>query len=498
MRHVPSPPDWLAAQAAANASRPFLYLEHEQLTFGDAEALVARACLFLRAAVPTMAGHNAAIWNTDPQLTVILLLACARLGWPATVLAPALPAVVLARHIAQVPLTLLLFGAGKGPDEEHSRTFDGAVKQLAVEIPGPGSAPSAPGRSQPNVHLVGVPDLGRLQGWVFTSGTTGTPKAIAVTFGNLLWSAAASSYRLGYRVADCWLHCMPLHHIGGLALLFRSLLFGFSLCMRSRFDPHEVRDFMERGAVTHAALVPTMLVRLLDADLDLTAPGQRFGTVLAGGAKVAGSLRAECRERGLDVVASYGMTESCSHIAAERPGRASGSGEGPALRHVGIQIRDGDREPLPAGRQGTIWLKGPQLSSSCELDGQGWFRTGDWGLLDDHGSMHVLDRQDGMLVSGGENVSSRHVAERLTELPEIAHAWVTGVPDREWGHRVVAVIQPSTHRIPDEHALRHNLRTGLAGHEVPKQFVWVESLPRTELGKVDTVAARKLVEECHR
>ena len=495
MRHVPSPPDWLATQAAVNASRPFLYLEHEQLTFGDVETMVAHACLCVRAAVPTMQGHNAAIWNTDPKLTVILLLTCARLGWPATVLAPTLPSAVLAQHIAQVPLTLLLFGAGMGPDEEHSRTFDGAVEHLAVEMPVVGSASPAPGWSQPDAHLVGVPDLGGTQGWVFTSGTTGTPRAVTVTFGNLLWSAVASSYRLGYRIADSWLHCMPLHHVGGLALLFRSLIFGFSLRMHSRFDQHEVRDFMERGAVTPAALGPTMLVRLLEAGLDLTAPGQRFHTALAGGAKVAEALRSECRERGLCVVASYGMTESCSHIAAERPGCASRSGEGPALRHVGIQIRNGDGEQLPAGHPGAIWLKGPQLSSSCELDGQGWFRTGDWGMLDEGGSVHVLDRQDGMFVSGGENVSSRHVAERLMELPEIEHAWVTGIPDREWGHRVVAVMQPSVNRVPDEHALRRRLRTRLAAHEVPKQFAWVESLPRTELGKVDAAAARRLAEE---
>ncbi|MCE2468497.1 MAG: AMP-binding protein [Caldilineaceae bacterium] len=495
MRHVPSPRDWLAVQSAANASNPFLYLEHEQLTFGDIEAMVGRACLFLQAAVPTMKGHNAAIWNTDPKLTVILLLACARLGWPATVLRPALPTAVLARHIAQVPLTLLLFGAGKGPDEAHARTFDGAVEHLAVEIPMAGSNSSPPAWSQPNAHMVGALDLDRTLGWVFTSGTTGAPQAITVTFGNLLWNTAASSYRLGYRISDCWLHCIPLHHIGGLALLFRSLIFGFSLCMRSRFDQHEVRDFMERGAVTHAALVPTMLARLLDANLDLTAPGQRFRTVLAGGAKVAESLRSECRERGLDVVASYGMTESCSHIAAERPGRASRSGEGPALRHTEIQIRNVDGERLPAGHQGAIWIRGPQLSLSCKLDGQGWFQTGDWGLLDDNGSVHVLDRQDGVFVSGGENVSSRHVAESLMELPEIEHAWVTGVPDREWGHRLVAVGQPSANRVPNERALRRRLRTRLAVHEVPKQFVWVESLPRTELGKVDAVAARKLAEE---
>ncbi len=495
MRHVPSPPDWLAAQSAANPSNPFLYLEHEQLTFGDVEAMVGHACLFLQAAVSTMKGHNAAIWNTDPKWTVILLLACARLGWPATILAPALPPAVLARHIVQVPLTLLLFGAGKGPNEAHSRTFDGAVEHVAVEIPVVGFNSSAPVRSQPNAHMVGDPDLEWTQGWVFTSGTTGTPKAINVTFGNLLWSTAASSYRLGYRISDCWLHCIPLHHIGGLALLFRSLIFGFSLCMRSRFDQHEARELMERGAVTHAALVPTMLVRLLDANLDLTAPGQRFRTVLAGGAKVAESLRSECRECGLDVVASYGMTESCSHIAAERPGRASRAGEGPALRHAGIQIRNVDGERLPAGHQGAIWIRGPQLSLSCELDGQGWFQTGDWGLLDDNGSVHVLDRQDGVFISGGENVSSRHVEESLMELPEIEVAWVTGVPDREWGHRVVAVMQPSANRLPNEHALRHRLRTGLAVHEVPKQFVWVKSLPRTELGKVDTAAARKLVED---
>ena len=490
MSQAALPPDWLAVRSAAHADHPFLRLGEERLAFGDVEAMVALACESLRSRVPEDRGHHAAIWNTDLKSTVVLLLACARLGWTATVLNPQLPPKVLGMHACQVPLTLLLCGHNRQPGSDHLREFDGAVEPVTVDITSSGTGPSGTGPHPP----VRTSCLDRTQGWVFTSGTTGRPKAIAITFGNLLWSAAASSYRLGYSRRDCWLHCMPLHHIGGLALVFRSLLFGFSLHMCDRFDPYEVRTAMESGTTTHAALVPTMLARLLDADLDLTSSRRRFGFALVGGAKATASLRAECRAHGLLVVPSYGMTETCSHIAAERS-NPGGSGEGPVLQHAEIQIRTDAGAPAPVGEHGSIWVRGPQVSPSCETDSRGWFRTGDWGFLNKTGSVHVVDRQDGVFVSGGENVSSRRVAECLTELPEVEQAWVTGLPDREWGHRVVALVQHPPDRKPSEDALRRRCRTRLAAHEIPKRFIWVASLPRTELGKVDTAAARKLAAE---
>ena len=489
MSQASLPPDWLAIRSAVNAAHHFLRLGDERLTFGDIEAMVALACEALRTRVPDARAHHAAIWNVEPKSTVVLLLACARLGWTATVLNPKLPPELLGRHARQVPLTLLLCGHNREPGSDYLRAFDSAVEPVTIGIATSGTGPSAGGPNPP----VGTSCLDRTQGWVFTSGAIGMPKAIAITFGNLLWSAVASSYRLGYRRRDCWLHCMPLHHIGGLALLFRSLLFGFSLHMCERFDPYEVKTAMEHGTITHAALVPTMLVRLLDAGLDLTASRRRFGFVLAGGAKATASLRAECGKRGLRVVPSYGMTETCSHIAAT--GSGPSAGEGPVLRHAELQIRTNAGVPTPVGDHGSIWVRGPQVSPSCETDNRGWFRTGDWGFLDETGSVHVVDRQDGVFVSGGENVSSRRVAECLTELPEVEQAWVTGIPDREWGHRVVALVQHPADRKPKEDALRRRCRTRLAAHEIPKRFIWVASLPRTELGKVDATAARKLVAE---
>ena len=485
------PPDWLAIRSATNTAHRFLCLGDERLTFGDIEDMVVLACEALRTRVPEARAHHAAIWNTEPKSTVVLLLACARLGWTATILNPKLPPEVLGRHVCQVPLTLLLCSHNREPGSDYLREFDGAVEPVTIAITSSGTEPSAADPHPP----VRRSCLDRTQGWVFTSGATGTPKAIAITFGNLLWSAVASSYRLGYSRRDCWLHCMPLHHIGGLALLFRSLLFGFSLHMCDHFDPYEVRTAMERGTITHAALVPTMLVRLLDAGLDLTTSRQRFGFVLAGGAKATASLRAECGERGLRVVPSYGMTETCSHIAATGLGPSAGAGEGPVLHHAEIQIRTDAGIPAPVGNHGSIWIRGPQVSPSGETDSRGWFQTDDWGFLDKAGSVHVVDRRDGVFVSGGENVSSRRVAECLTELSEVEQAWVTGIPDREWGHRVVALVQRPADRKPNEDTLRQRCRTRLAAHEIPKRFIWVASLPRTELGKVDTAAARKLVAE---
>lgn len=452
--------------------------------------LVSRLCLDLASAPSASSRPQVGIVSQDTFLTALLVLACARLGWPVTVLNPGLPFPLLQQQAAQVALSLLLVSAEEGQRlPEWSAQPGLEVRGVTSPVPAQSCTPDMPHR----VPLTSAVELHRLQGHVFTSGTTGQPKAVPLHFGHLYWSAVTSAYRLGYTHADCWLHCLPLYHIGGLALLFRAVLFGFCLDLQSGFDTGTVLEALQANRLTLASFVPTMLVRLLDAGLHFRDTPTAFRFALMGGAKLTPELRGECQRRQIALVCSYGLTESCSHITATHPGQAHSEGEGQPLLHARVAIRDQAGNIQPPLAAGHIWLHGPQICRDADAASP-WHETGDIGYLDAQGALHILARQDEVYVSGGENVYAPEVMAVLERHPAIRSAWVTGLEDREWGHRIVALAELHPHTQVTASLLRDHCRHLLPPYKVPRKFLFVDSLPRTGSGKVHHVAARQLIQ----
>ena len=341
---------------------------------------------------------------------------------------------------------------------------------------------------------------------LLTSGTTGTPKAARLTAANFYWSALASAFRLGVLPHDRWLLTLPLYHVGGLNILFRSALYGTAVVLPEAdapFNPNRLHETLRRQRITLVSLVPTMLHRLLEAVPEPPPPHLRV--VLLGGAAAPPDLLTRALARGYPVATTYGLTESCSQAATAAPPevRRKPGSVGKPLLYTQIRIVDGDDRPLPAGEIGEIALRGPNIFAGYEdnpaasqqaLRG-GWLHTGDLGYLDAEGDLWVVNRRTDLIVTGGENVYPAEVEAVLREHPAVAEVCVVGIDDAEWGQRVAAAVVLRRHAQATPAELEAFCRERLAGYKVPRRWRIVPELPRTASGKVKRPAVRQLLQE---
>ncbi|WP_435066815.1 o-succinylbenzoate--CoA ligase [Haloplanus sp. C73] len=331
----------------------------------------------------------------------------------------------------------------------------------------------------------------------FTSGTTGTPKGVRLTLGNVLASAVASTFRLGLDPAETWHVALPLHHVGGLTPVLRGPLYGMTVVCRSEFDAEAVAADFERYDVTATSLVPTTLRRLLDVtDGDLASS---LRTVLLGGAPATEELLDRCQERSVPVFPTYGMTETASQIATATPDEAAANPGtvGRPLFWTDVSVRADDGTERAPGEVGELVVSGATVSpgylddaATAEAFGDDGLHTGDIGYRDADGRLWILGRTDDRIVTGGENVAPATVADALRDHPDVADAAVVGVPDEEWGERVVALVVPDDTSL-SESALVDHCRANLADYEVPKAIRFADSIPRTDSGTVDRDAVRE-------
>ena len=292
---------------------------------------------------------------------------------------------------------------------------------------------------------------------IHTSGTTGEPKPVELTYGNFAASATASASNLGVNPDDRWLCALPLFHVGGLSILTRSAIYGTCAVVHERFDPDAVRESLESGEATLVSLVATQLRRLRAAGLT-RSPALR--AALLGGGPVPTELVEWARAIGLPVLPTYGMTETCSQIATPR-------------LLPGVEAR--------TGADGELLVRGPMVAPGA-LAADGWLHTGDVGRVDPDGTVHVDGRLKDVIVTGGENVAAAEVEDALLSHPAVEDAAVVGRPDPEWGEAVTAYVVLRT--AASDADLTAHCRKLLAGYKVPRAMIRVEKLPRTGSGKV--------------
>lgn len=326
---------------------------------------------------------------------------------------------------------------------------------------------------------------------MYTSGTTGLPKGVILTYGNMFASAAGSAFNLGVLPGDRWLAVLPLFHVGGLSIVMRSVLYGTGMVLHRQFDEHVLSASLRRNGVTHVSVVATMLQRLLDVDAEPCAPQVRV--VLVGGGPVPGALLERAAALGYPVVQTYGLTETASQVATLAPADAIARLGSAGKPLVTTQLR----VDAPPGEPGEILVSGPVVTpgyfrrpeATAAAIRDGWLHTGDIGRLDEEGYLYVLDRRDDLIVSGGENVYPAEVEALLLRHPAVREAAVVGLPDPAWGQVVVAAIVADEGAAPEE--IRLWMRERLAGFKVPSRIERVEALPMTASGKVQ----RRLVRE---
>jgi O-succinylbenzoic acid--CoA ligase len=331
---------------------------------------------------------------------------------------------------------------------------------------------------------------------LFTSGTTGDSKGVVLTLKNVLASATASAFRLGLQRNDCWHVPLPMYHTGGLAPVYRTVLYGTALSVQRGFDPEATLAALETADASAVSLVPTMLDQLLDAG---GFPSLRF--VLLGGAPCPPELMARAHDRDVAVAPTYGMTETASQIATARPEQARNAPEsvGNPLMFAEVSIVDSVGAICETGKSGELVVSGPMVTPGyldettteerfCSLG----LRTGDRGYRDEAGRLYVQGRIDDTIITGGENVDPSEVASVLREHPAVEACAVVGLPDAEWGERVGALVVPAERADLTVAELEAHSRDRLADYKRPRTVEFAEKLPRTASGTVDrdAVAAR--------
>jgi O-succinylbenzoic acid--CoA ligase len=324
--------------------------------------------------------------------------------------------------------------------------------------------------SEADLPLLGEHDLDALHCRILTSGTSGSPRSVGLTYGNHLWSAVGSAFNLGVDPADRWLCCLPLHHVAGLEIVMRSVIYGTGAIVHDGFDASRVAASLERDGITLASLVTTQLIRLLSVGVDLSGPR----AMLVGGGPVPVDVLEEAVGRGAAVVQTYGLTETASQVTTLAPQdahRKLGSAGRPLLT-THLRISGGE-----------ICVQGPVVAPGF-ADEDGWLHTGDMGRIDNEGFLYVEDRLGDVIVSGGENVMPAEVEEVLLRHPDVADAAAVGRSDPEWQEAVEAVVVLREGAATGEDELRNHCAGSLARYKVPKRFEFVAELPRTASGKL--------------
>lgn len=310
--------------------------------------------------------------------------------------------------------------------------------------------------------------------WVVeTSGSSGRPKRVRLSRRAVLASVAATEARLGAR--GPWVLKLPESYVAGLQVVVRSLVAG-----------HEPLTDWPDGNGWFTSLVPTQLRRALDEPGE-AAVLRRAHTVLLGGGPVDPALRERAGEAGIRVVATYGATETaggCVYDGVPLDGVAVALDPDGRIRIAGPTLFDG-------------YEGDPDLAAECLVDG--WFVTADAGRFDDDGRLQVLGRLDDVVVSGGVNVPGPTVAARLRAHPLVTAAEVIGVPDDEWGNRLVAFVVLQPGQVPDDPdtGVVDRLRDWVAAVHprswAPREVVVVEEIPLLANGKPDRVALQGVV-----
>ncbi len=413
--HARKTPDGVAL---ISAEKSWSYAECSGLIVGTASFLKSQG---------VKKGDRVAILPTKEFPSPLLFFALFRLGAIACPLNTYDPLTLLPEKLDRLGAPLLLFPDG---------TELPKVKQITL----PFSKVVQKGKPSGQTFL----EKEALATYLFTSGTTGKAKIACHSLGNHYYSALGSNRYLPISAGDRYHLSLPLYHIAGIALLFRTFLAGGAVAL-SEED------------VTHLSFVPTQLKRLLEKE---NLPNYKH--ILLGGAPISPTLYKEAQERGLPIHPTYGMTEMSSQITTLFD-------EGPLSMGHPLPYRE-----VKISSGGEIWVRGKTLfqgylDEGLPLNSEGYFETGDLGTYCPKRGLHISGRKDRLFISGGENIHPEEIERLLRSIEGITHAEVVPTPDEEFGFRPTAYIESDQGY--EEEALKTYLKSFLPNFKIPTSFV---------------------------
>jgi O-succinylbenzoic acid--CoA ligase len=477
--------DFLALAAQSSPGRPALIAADGTVTYADLNTQVAKVCARLEARGVKRSDRVAVLLDRSHQ-AVQLVHALARLG-----------AVI-------VPLNTRLTPVEMGAQIEDAAcqwTFS-TLKEKSLK--GAIRLEDLKAASNHARWLSGALNLDDDFGILFTSGTTGRPKGAVLTWGNVFWSATASAFRLGVLPGDRWLLTMPLFHIGGLSILFRSALYGTAVVLpdfpADQFDLACMWKRMHESRITLVSLVPTMLYRLLKEYPSKTDWPASLRLILLGGAAASPEILSRGLAMNLAIAVTYGLSEAASQVATAPPDlthRKPGS-VGRPLQWTHLRVVDDLGNECPPHDIGEIQVSGPTIMRGYLkylVLQDGWLKTGDLGYLDDDGDLWMVQRRTDLIISGGENIYPAEIEAVLRQHPSVEASCVVGIPHPEWGQQVAAGVVLNSKNNLTPRAVEAFCREHLAGFKVPRHIMLLESLPKTASGKVNRDLVKQWIQQ---
>lgn len=338
---------------------------------------------------------------------------------------------------------------------------------------------------------------------LFTSGTTGDPKAAVLRHRHLTAYVISSVDFMSASEQEAALISVPPYHIAAVSAVLTSTYLGRRTVHLEAFTPEEWLRVAREQSITHAMVVPTMLNRVLDVleRTGETVPSLRHLSYGGGRMPAATIARALQLLPQVSFVNAYGLTETSSTVAVltpedhrvamastdEKVRRRLGS-VGRPLPAIELEIRDAEGRVLPTGEEGEIWVRGEQVSGEYlhqkVVRPDGWFPTRDHGWLDEDGFLFLGGRLDDVIVRGGENISPGEIEDTLRGHADVADVAVIGLPDEEWGERIVAVVVSANPDTQQPELLRQWVRERLRSTKTPESIVYRTALPYNETGKL--------------
>ncbi|HVO74411.1 MAG TPA: class I adenylate-forming enzyme family protein [Ignavibacteriaceae bacterium] len=333
---------------------------------------------------------------------------------------------------------------------------------------------------------------------IFSSGSSGEPKGVMLSYENLIQSAVIGNKVLRQTSADRWLASLPFYHIGGFSIIIRTLIFGASIVIPDSLSYNDLIYCIDKFHPTLISLVSNQLKGFVEENI---IPPKELRTALLGGGFFSNELVLHSIREGWKIAKVYGSTETSSFISfmdtEEVKQKPAASGKEIPPNKILI------------GDEGEIIVKSPALMKGYLPDGRTgkdetgnantfkdkFYFTGDIGYIDSEGYLFVESKRDDLIVSGGENISPAEIEKEISAHPKVNEAGVVGIANNEWGEAVsAAVVLKPTEKL-SEKELKNFLKNRIASFKIPKNIIFVLELPKTQLGKLEREKIRELFRE---
>jgi fatty-acyl-CoA synthase len=489
---------WIAHWAGWTPEKAALRFEGDQISYAELEQTVGSVAAWLRGRGVLPGDRVCYLGSSCPELLEVLF-ACARLGAIFVPLNARMPAAELRIFVEHTQPRLLVAEHGL---QQGARDSVGDLGCDRVETFAPGGELS--GRVRQRVSAASSTDTAAPALILFTSGTTGRPKGATFTHQNIAFNALNVITALGLTAADEILTAVPMFHTGGLFIhTLPGLCVGASNTLHRAFDPRRLLEEVSQRRITLLASVPAMTFALAAHPEWDRADLSSLRYMFTGSTAVTRAAIEPWHAKGVRVGQGYGSTEACPTAIATPPASPpeTAFAAGKPTLYTQLRIVDGSGRDVPSDQPGEVWLCGPAVTEGYWENAQAtreafcnrWFRTGDLGLLDQDGYLHIIGRLKDIIIVGGSNVHPRDLEAVLEGCAAILEAAVVGRPDRDLGEVPVACIVPQVAGTLAAEQVLSLFRGRLAAYKHPRKVIFLDALPRNWNGKVDRGHLRDLV-----